>query len=347
MRNDEFRFTGFKCGKRSVIANSIRYSIFDMRHFAKPLCILAAISLAFASALPRLEALATLKSGKGPYALNLSRDGRRLFVANFASEEVGVWDLSGPKGRMRSFYAGPQPIDLALSAAEDKLFVANFKSGLVTVISTRDFKAIDNIKVGGDPVAVSISRRGDRVFVANWGHTRYGEVDIIDAANHQILKSVKAGIRPLSLAAAASGEAVYVANAGSNSITRVDLRSYETREFSCIEGPNGLALSRDDKRLYVAGAIGSQLSMIDVATEKEVRRVHVGKAPFGVVVHPQGWVATANKDDGTVSLLSEDLISITTAKVGKSPHYVIFSSDGATMYVSLEKENRIAVVAVR
>ncbi|HEV8130505.1 MAG TPA: YncE family protein [Acidobacteriota bacterium] len=286
-----------------------------------------------------------LKTGKGPYALRVSKYGQRLFVANFASEEVGILDLADPKRKTQTFYAGPRPIDLTLNASEDQLYVANFKFGLITVISLRDLKPIDNIKVGGEPVAITTSPRGDRMFVANWGHTRFGQVDIIDAASHQILKSVKVGSRPLALAVPANGEVVYVANAGSNMITRVELREYQTHELPCIENPTGLALSRDDKWLYVAGG-GSQVAMMDVKSEKEVRRANVGRGPFGLVVHPKGWVATANKEDGTVTLLSDDLSHIVSIRVGKSPHYPIFSQDGNSLYVSLEKENKIAVVGL-
>ncbi|MBI4454453.1 MAG: YncE family protein [Acidobacteria bacterium] len=303
-------------------------------------------SVIFAASLPRLELLKPIKSGKAPYGLQVSPDGRRLFVANFASDEIGMLDLSDPKANMELIYGGPEPIDLALSLAGDgdKLFVVNFRGGQVTVVSTKDVRASDSIKVGGQPVAIGIAPGGNRAFVANWGRSRIGHVDIIDTQSHEVLKSVDVGIRPVAVVINRDGDVVYVANGGSNSITRLELQNYRTTEYPCIENPDGLALSANGQWLYVAGANGSQLALMDARTLKEVRRVAVGARPFGIAVHPRGWVVTADRGDGTISVLDEDLSGVVKIKVGKSPNDITFSRDGTLAYVSLEKENKIAVV---
>ncbi|MBI2823046.1 MAG: YncE family protein [Acidobacteria bacterium] len=311
-------------------------------------CCLAAVNWPpLGAPLPRLDLAGSIKSGKGPYGLQVSHDGQRLFVANFASDEVGVLDLDDPQGKMELFYAGPEPIDLALSPLGDRLFVVNFRAGLVSVVTTQDLRMSDNVKVGGQPVAVTVSGSGDRVFVANWGRTRIGQLDVIDGNSHELLRSVRVGVRPLAVAAGPNGDFVYVANGGSNSITRVALSNYETTEAPCIENPNGLALTPDGKWLYVAGANGSEVAVMDAGTLKEARRIAVGTAPFGIAVHPRGWIITADRKSGTVSVFDPGLSTVAQVKVGETPNDVAISADGRTVYVSVEKDNKIAVVKLQ
>ncbi|MBI3940289.1 MAG: YncE family protein [Acidobacteria bacterium] len=329
-----------------VARSVIRHSPFDTRQFIVFSLILVAASQLPAALLPRLEMVAAIKSGKGPYGLQVSPDGRRLFVANFASDEVGVLNLANPKSRMEMFYAGPEPVDLAISPAGDTLFVANAGSGLITVVSTKDLRMADHIKVGGRPVALAITPRGDRLFVANWGRSRVGQVDIVDLQTREV-RSVKVGIRPVAVASGQNSDMVYVANGGSNSITRVELQDYQTREFPCLENPDGLALSQDGRWLYVAGANGTELALMDAMAMKEARRAVVGAGPFGIALHPSGRVMTANKGGNSISILESDLSGVAHLTVGKSPNDVVFAPDGKTAYVSLEKDNKIAVVKLQ
>jgi YVTN family beta-propeller protein len=298
------------------------------------------------ASLPSLELLPGIKSGKAPYALRVSRD-HRLFVANFASDEVGVLNLGDTRGRMQMMYAGPEPIDLALSPTEDQLWVVNKGAGMVTIMSTSEFRPLDNIKMGGEPVAIAMDPTSTRVFVANWGRGKFGRLDVIDFKTHEVLKAVKMGVRPLAVAFDSVADVVYVANIGSDSITRVKFPQYEAEEFPCVETPNGLALSQDGKRLYVTGASASFVALIDTATMKEIRRASVGQGPFGIAIHPDGWVATADREGGTVSILTPDLTGLQRLKIGKSPNHVVFSHDGSTAYVTLEKENKVGLIRLQ
>jgi YVTN family beta-propeller protein len=298
------------------------------------------------ASLPRLELLPGLKAGKAPYAVRISRD-QRLFVANFASDDVGVLSLRDARGKMQMIYAGPEPIDLALSPREDQLWVVNKGGGMVTVMSTSELRPVDNIKMGGEPVAIAIDPKGTRAFVANWGRGKFGRLDVIDFKTHEVLKAVKMGVRPLAVAFDPAADVAYVANIGSDTVIRVKFPHYEAEEFPCVEAPNGLALTHDGKGLYVTGSNSSFLALMDTASMKEIRRVSVGRGPFGVAVHPQGWVATADRDGGTVSLLTPDLTGLQSLKVGKNPNHVAFSHDGTTAYVTLEGENRIGMIRLQ
>ena len=112
-----------------------------------------------------------------PSALLISPDGRKLFVAHSAADEVSVVDLS--EGKVESTIAlgltaraphGSGPNALALSHDGRTLFVANADNNDVAVV---DLASEDGPRVVGliptewYPTAVALSRDGRTLYVAN------------------------------------------------------------------------------------------------------------------------------------------------------------------------------------
>jgi YVTN family beta-propeller protein len=140
-----------------------------------------------------------IKVGKSPTYVEMSSDGKRLYVTDFASDEVAVVDTATNRVTSK-FYAGYEPLGLAVSPTGDKIFVTNLSNGLVKALSTTDFDILDDIKVGGRPSNVAIAPNGLQVFVTNYGRGKYGKVDFLDASTHRILGEVEIGIKPMAAA---------------------------------------------------------------------------------------------------------------------------------------------------
>jgi len=51
--------------------------------------------------------------------------------------------------------------------------------------------------------------------------------------------------------------------------------------------PWGITFSPDEKLLFVANGPSNDISIVDLATEKEVARVPVGQSPWGVAILPK------------------------------------------------------------
>jgi len=78
------------------------------------------------------------------------------------------------------------------------------------------------------------------------------------------------------------------------------------------EAPDGIAITPDAKRVFVANSRTNDLSVIDTQLMSVKATIPVGKSPFGVTVSPDGKrVFVVNTDSRNVQVLPTDLSDLT------------------------------------
>jgi YVTN family beta-propeller protein len=104
----------------------------------------------------------------------------------------------------------------------------------------------------------------------------------------------------------------------------VDVAANEVIETIALPAgslPMGLALSPDEKRLYVANGRARTVSVIDLSTSNVVASVQVGARPWGIGLTSDGKLLyTANGSSNDVSVIdTASLNVIATIRVGATP----------------------------
>jgi YVTN family beta-propeller protein len=75
--------------------------------------------------------------------------------------------------------------------------------------------------------------------------------------------------------------------------------------------PMGVAVSPDQKRLYVATGRGKMVQVVDVATDSIVGSVEVGVRPWGIAVTPDGRkLYSANGPSNDVSVVDTESMTV-------------------------------------
>jgi YVTN family beta-propeller protein len=70
-----------------------------------------------------------------------------------------------------------------------------------------------------------------------------------------------------------------------NHVAFVDTASRKINDYVLVGNrPWGVALSPDEKMLYVANGLSDDLSVVDMETHKAVRAIPVGRVPHSVLV---------------------------------------------------------------
>jgi len=290
----------------------------------------------------------TIKMGKAPYFTALNPVRNLIYVTNFASDEVWVVDPATHTTVGRPFYAGVEPLGIAVSPAGDKIFVTNMGPGLVKVVNAKDYALLDDIKVGATPSNVVVSPKGSMAFVTNFGKGKIGRVDFVDTTSHRVVAELEVGIRPLAAAVSSAGDFLYVVCGGSNEVYAIDVAGKKiVQQIPVGITPDGVALSPDGNTLYVANSGSNDLSVIDLVDNTEKKRVPVGNSPFSLAVASNGRVVVVETGDSTVSVLNPDLQKAASIKVGKQPIDVCLSSDDKFAFVTLEKDNKLAVLTLQ
>jgi YVTN family beta-propeller protein len=269
---------------------------------------------------------------------------------------------------------------IAVSPDGKFAYVSNQSEGTVYVIQTSDNTVVDTdlttdeidpIKVGLGPFGVSMTRKGEYVYVSNsWD----GTVSIIRTEDNTVIdtdpieegiQGIKVGPCPYGVSVTPDGDYVYVCDlcegkvyvirTSDNTVTTID--DVGTWPYGVIVSPNGdFAYVSDfsDDRVYVIRT--SDNTVIDMdPIEDGTQGIQVGRLPIGVSVTPNGdYVYVSNSMSGTVSVIRTsdntvidmDPIEDGTqgVKVGNEPSGVSVTPNGKYVYVSNSGDGTVSVI---
>jgi YVTN family beta-propeller protein len=139
------------------------------------------------------------------------------------------------------------------------------------------------------PSALVASKDGRRLFIAC---ATANAVATFDTASAKVTHCLKVDRCPLGLALSRDGSRLYVACAGpASTVCVVDVAAAPPRIVKRIPaGHTAMAplLSPDDKRLYVCNRFDNDVSVIDLATGRALKRVRVEREPVAAALTPDG-----------------------------------------------------------
>ncbi|MGA9959542.1 MAG: beta-propeller fold lactonase family protein, partial [Acidobacteriaceae bacterium] len=143
-----------------------------------------------------------------PVAMQLSPDGRWLYVACEDSDQVVVVDTRTQQVTRR-IRVGRMPRSVTLSPDGKTLYVSNENDDDVTEIDAESFQIRRRLAVGWGPVGLTTDRTGKFLYVAN---TLGDDISLVDLQTGRELKRLQAGHYPEYVALSRDGSRVYVAN---------------------------------------------------------------------------------------------------------------------------------------
>ena len=110
--------------------------------------------------------------------------------------------------------------------------------------------------------------------------------------------------------------------------------------------PKYVAVTPNDKYVLVSNWCSYDLSVVDHATLREVRRIPLGAYPRGIAVNSSSTIAyIAIMGSYNVARIDLTNFGVTTFHdVGRSPRHLVLSPDGRRLYVTLNGDNRVVAV---
>jgi YVTN family beta-propeller protein len=199
-------------------------------------------------------------------------------------------------------------------SAEERVYVGNTDSGDLSVISVPRLEVVATVKIGTYP---------DDVIAAHDGRTVYA--NRVQGMGH-----------PLSKRAGESGEIVAVSTANEEVLWRTDLAGWLQH----------LALSPDDRRLFVALYDRLGIDVLDTESHKVIRRLPAALGSHGMKLSPDGRRLY-------VGSMFMDLLLVIDLETGKPVKRIpfkdavrpfAFTRDEKRMYVQLSRLHGFEVV---
>jgi len=254
---------------------------------------------------PRLEVQSVAPTGSMPKGVSLSPDGKRAYVTNFGQHNghnIDIFDAETLAPLDHIDLPG-NVVESVLSPDGTTMFASNFLRNSVQFIDVQKKKVVSEIPTGTHPKILVLSPDGKRLFAANWSGNSVTEIDVATA---KVVRTLPAGSNPRGMAMTRGGT-LYAANFNGASIDVFSGAGLgERHRFAACPIPRHLALSVDDKQLFVSCYHDSMLQAIDVASEKVVHQLHVGSSPKTIEVSRDGrfiWSADYGKETNNVSVV--------------------------------------------
>src|SRR5262249_46371264 len=165
------------------------------------------------------------------------------------------------------------------AAAKDTgiIFVSNEKTNNLTLIDSKTYKVIKDIKTSRRPRDMHFNADHTRLYVACGDDD---VIDVIDVAKLEVVAKLATGPSPETFAIDEARRRIYVANEEGSSLSIIDLdENIIVREVPTGGEPEGVLVSQDGRTVYVTSEVGDIVHRIDADAGIVEDDVVVGTRP--------------------------------------------------------------------
>lgn len=140
--------------------------------------------------------IAQIAVGQGPEGIDLSPDGKEVWVAHLGDGALSIIDVMTDRVK-RKLVAGTTPIRLKFTPDGRQVLVTDLRSGDVIIFDSATRKRIASLQVGSAPTNILITPDSRRAFISLAGSN---QLAVIDLEALVMTKTFKSGAGPDGLA---------------------------------------------------------------------------------------------------------------------------------------------------
>jgi YVTN family beta-propeller protein len=277
-----------------------------------------------------LKAVARVPVGNDPHEVIASADGKTAYVSNYgggayntlavvdlvAQKALPVVDLGALRGPHGLTFAGgktwftaeaakaigsydptTQKIDWILGTGQNRTHMIYVWSDLKRIVATN---------VSSGTVSIIEKTAGGGAAGGDWDET-----------------VVRVGKGSEGFDVSPDGKEIWVANSGDGTVSIIDVSSKTVTQTLAADvgGANRLKFTPDGKLALISSLRGSDVTIIDGATRKTIKRVPVGTGAAGILMQPDGARAfVACTPDNYVAIIDlHSLAVVGHIDAGKNP----------------------------
>jgi YVTN family beta-propeller protein len=204
-----------------------------------------------------------------------------------------------------------------------------------------------HVLTGVQPKSVDVSPDGTRVVVCNFGFADHDNVFVYDALTLERVGVATFPGNAVETVFTRDSHTLYVSNFRRHVVEELDFESClsataaapcaltPVREIATAHHPKFMALSPDERTLYAASWGEQVISVVDVETGAEVRRLRTERHPRGLVVRPDGTLLAAAFDGDVIHVFPEGASTESERwETCHLPRHLLLSPDASTLYVT-------------
>jgi YVTN family beta-propeller protein len=232
-----------------------------------------------------------IPAGSDPEQFDLSADGRLLFVANEDISMTSVVDIGSRTVKQR-VPVGEEPEGVVTAPNGDGVLITNESSQSVSVIDAQALKVVGTISVGQRPRGIAFTPDSGTAYVTGEADGSIYRMDVPKGQSVERALQLRKEARPMSVVLDEQRKRMYVSTGRGGTVAVIDLVGEKpdlklAGEVQVGQRPWGIALSQDGRWLYTANGPSNDVSVVDTQALREVRKIGVGRSPWGVILGPK------------------------------------------------------------
>jgi YVTN family beta-propeller protein len=235
------------------------------------------------------KVISTLAVENAPRALALSPQGHRLYIVH---DRFGMMDYARisvvDTVENAVAHVSSDPLlakhGVAISPDGSQVYISNFGGNDLLVFDAQEFKRVKTVPLGQLPDGVAVSADGAHLYVANHAEAT---LSVLTSKDLTEVKRVVVGDGPFAIALLPQAHKAYVTLQGTvqanNKVVVFDTVKNETAgTISVGRMPMGIAITPDNRKIYVANKMANTVSVIDPTQDKVVTTIAVEDSPIAL-----------------------------------------------------------------
>jgi len=257
-----------------------------------------------------LKVLARVPTGEGPHELISSADGRLAFVSNYGTNERPGNTIS-----------------------------------IIDIASRKEIKRVD---LGGLMRPHGIVESYGKIYFTIENSRSIARYDIGAGGIDCIMGTGQGGTHMVVVGS--RSQKIYTANRESNTVSAIEPASgsapLKMTQIGLGKAPEGIALSPDDREVWVAHRGDGGLSIIDTANDRVKEVIKVGTAPIRVKFTTDGRrVLISDSQAGDLVVIdAETRKEVKRVAMGANGAGILVQPDGRRAFVALSQANKVVAI---
>jgi YVTN family beta-propeller protein len=210
-----------------------------------------------------------------------------------------------------------------------QLFVTMPKVNQVAVVDLENFKVIENVDAGSNPVRAVLQPDGKYLWVGNDGKAEgKSGVTVIDAQNYTVAAHIPTGGGHHEIAFSEDSLFAFVTNSLQDTLSVIDSQKLEkVRDLSVGRNPIAVQFSSLSRAAYVAAKGDGSITTVDGNSHEVTARIRTEPGLIALRSAPGGrWLFAANMKHDRVDVIDASQGRLAHRfEVGKAPHQFAFT----------------------
>ncbi|MET4575305.1 YncE family protein [Ottowia thiooxydans] len=226
----------------------------------------------------------TIRGILDPYHLRFSPDMKWFVTAANRLNHVDIyrWDGTNPT-LVKRIPTSRTPSHLWIDSRSKTIWASMQDSDELVVIDIATQTLTSRVKTGPMPADVYVTPDDKTLLLGLTGSDGVEVYDVAGGKAPVLVRKIPTGKGAHAFRSAGDGKHVYVSNRVANSISRINYQTLAVdATFPAPSGPDCMDISSDGKLIMVGSRWAKKLTIIDVASQKVIRQIPVGKSPHGV-----------------------------------------------------------------